>query len=291
MSYSRPFGQNRGKFLLFFLLTCLFPFDGQSQVIVYGNRHGKESDSILSTAFSENISVSDVTRERAGFYNLNTTQSELDGLFRENSVENNSSISDLQLFEFPTSPIARRYHSRSRSNWHVDIKPESFSLRANLLSWVVFTPDLGVEWIINRDLGLILDGSWTSLKWGSNNGYRFAVWSVKPEFRYYLGNSKQWFVGLYYMMGDYNFRFSKNGYQGRYQGGGFSLGYLQNLGDTFSLDFHIGVGYIFSNADKYQVWYGYNTRLGKEIINYPGVNQLGVTLVWKLGTNKYQRER
>lgn len=36
-----------------------------------------------------------------------------------------------------------------------------FSFRGNLLSWATLTPDLGIEWRINRHVGILVNGSWT----------------------------------------------------------------------------------------------------------------------------------
>ena len=43
----------------------------------------------------------------------------------------------------------------------------SFSLRANLLRWATLTPDLGIEWRINRLWGILAHGSWTSWSWSN----------------------------------------------------------------------------------------------------------------------------
>ena len=37
----------------------------------------------------------------------------------------------------------------------------AFALRANLLRWATLTPDLGIEWRINRHVGILVNGSWT----------------------------------------------------------------------------------------------------------------------------------
>ena len=36
------------------------------------------------------------------------------------------------------------------------------SVRANLLRWATLTPDIGIEWRINRNIGIVVNGSWTS---------------------------------------------------------------------------------------------------------------------------------
>ena len=66
----------------------------------------------------------------------------------------------------------------------------SFSLRANLLRWATLTPDLGIEWRINRLWGILVHGSWTSWSW-SNKDRRYALWEVSPEVRHYIGKEKR----------------------------------------------------------------------------------------------------
>ena len=65
-------------------------------------------------------------------------------------------------------------------------KAHSLSLRANLLRWVTLTPDLGVEWRLNRHVGILVNGSYTSWTWNSND-HRYALWESAPEARYYIG--------------------------------------------------------------------------------------------------------
>ena len=61
-------------------------------------------------------------------------------------------------------------------------KPYTFAVRANLLRWVTLTPDVGLEWRLNRSVGLTVDGSWTSWSWDNANR-RYALWEVAPEVR------------------------------------------------------------------------------------------------------------
>ena len=63
-----------------------------------------------------------------------------------------------------------------------------FALRANLLRWATLTPDLGVEWRINRHVGIAVNGSWTSWSWNDKDR-RYALWEVSPEVRYYKGET------------------------------------------------------------------------------------------------------
>ena len=156
----------------------------------------------------------------------------------------------------------------------------TFSLRANLLRWATLTPDLGVEWRIDRHWGILVNGTWTSWSW-SDKGRRYALWKVSPEVRYYIGNEKRGFLGVMYHTGEFNYKFSETGRQGDYRGGGITGGYTLELNRALSLDFHAALGYSYAKSDKYKVTDGIRVRAGSGTKNYWGINQLGVTLVWK----------
>ena len=156
-----------------------------------------------------------------------------------------------------------------------------FSLRANLLRWATLSPDLGIEWRINRHIGILVNGSWTSWSW-SGKDRRYALWKVSPEVRYYMGMEKRGFLGAMYHIGEFNYKLGDIGRQGDYQGGGITGGYTLELNRALSLDFHAALGYTYVDYDKYKVIDGVRVRAGSDKKNYWGVNQLGITLVWKL---------
>lgn len=155
----------------------------------------------------------------------------------------------------------------------------AFSLRFNLLRWATLTPDLGIEWRINRNIGILVDGSWTSWSW-SDKDRRYALWKVSPEVRYYIGKEKRGFLGAMYHIGEFNYKLGDTGKQGDYQGGGITGGYTLELNRALSLDFHAALGYTYADYDKYKVIDGVRVRAGSDTKNYWGINQLGVTLVW-----------
>lgn len=59
-------------------------------------------------------------------------------------------------------------------------------LRANLLRWATLTPDLGVEWRIDNNWAVLVNGSWTTWSW-NDKARRYAMREIAPEVRYYLG--------------------------------------------------------------------------------------------------------
>ncbi len=192
--------------------------------------------------------------------------------------------------ETPPAPVSSEYKETPVSPVSADLQSDdsqykdlqsAFSLRFNLLRWATLTPDLGLEYRINRNLGILLNGSWTSWSW-SDKDRRYALWKVSPEVRYYIGKEKRGFLGAMYHIGQFNYKPGNAGKEGDCQGGGITGGYTLELNRVLSLDFHAALGYTHADYDKYRVIDGIRVRRGSDTKNYWGINQLGVTLVWLL---------
>ena len=162
-------------------------------------------------------------------------------------------------------------------------EPEQYrlALRANLLRWATLTPDLGLEWRINRSWGIVANGSWTSWSWNDKDR-RYALWEVMPEVRYYIGKQKAGYVGAIFKAGQFNYELSGTGKQGDLTGGGITGGYQLKLNKALSMDFNLGLGYLNADYEKYKVIDGVRVRQGKESKNWWGPVSAGVTLVWKI---------
>lgn len=160
-------------------------------------------------------------------------------------------------------------------------KAHSLSLRANLLRWGTLTPDLGVEWRLNRHVGILVNGSYTSWTWNSNDR-RYALWEIVPEARYYIGKEKRGYIGAIYKAGSFNYKLSEIGKQGNLMGGGLTGGYQLKLNKALNLDFSLALGCLHADYDKYIVIDGIRVRQGKETKNWWGPISAGVTLVWNI---------
>ena len=77
-----------------------------------------------------------------------------------------------------------------------------FAVRTNVLYDAFLLPTLGVEWRMNENVGIKLDGSlaW----WGGNHGKVQKMWLVNPEVRWYLLREKRFYVGASGTYGEYN---------------------------------------------------------------------------------------
>lgn len=157
----------------------------------------------------------------------------------------------------------------------------TLSLRANLLRWATLTPDLGIEWRINRNWSVQVNGTWTSWSWDGKNR-RYALWEVSPEIRYHLGKMKRGYLGVMYHAGEFNYKLGDTGKQGDLMGGGLTGGYLLKLNRALSLDFSLGIGCTYADYEKYTVIDGVRVKQGKTDKNYWGVNRLGIGLVWNI---------
>lgn len=159
--------------------------------------------------------------------------------------------------------------------------PHTLTLRANLLRWATLTPDLGVEWRINRHIAVAINGLWTSWDWNYTHR-RYAVWQVSPDVRFYVGKAQRGYLGAMYHAGEFDYKLSSDGKQGDYQGGALLGGYQLPIGKRLMLDFNLGVGYTQTNYDTYVLTDGIKVRTDSHSKNYWGINKVSVTLAWQL---------
>jgi len=170
-------------------------------------------------------------------------------------------------------------------------KPYCFAVRTNLLYDAFLVPTLGVEWRVSNNIGIKLDGSYGY--WGDEHGKVQKIWLVSPEVRWYMGESKRFYLGLGANAGEYNIYkgmlgslFDKDkGYQGKLYGGGLTVGYQLPLSKSFGIDFNLGLGYTRFEYDSFTV--SNETRVFSEkdkTKNFWGPTQAGISLVWTLGS-------
>lgn len=172
-------------------------------------------------------------------------------------------------------------------------KPYCFAIRTNLLYDAFLLPTLGVEWRINPGMGIKVDGSrsW----WGDGHGKVQKIWLVSPEVRWYLLDSKRFYVGASANFGEYNIYkgmlgglFSDDtGYQGKLWGAGLTVGYQLKLSRAFSLDFNLGLGYTSLEYDSFNMAEGVRVYKAKDKSkDFFGPTQAGISFVWTIGGNK-----
>lgn len=172
-------------------------------------------------------------------------------------------------------------------------KPYCLALRTNLVYDALLLPTLGIEWRVNRNLGVKLDGSLS--RWGGSTGKVQKVWLLNPEVRWYLLRDRRFYIGASGNYGEYNlYKYAlgsivskDSGYQGKLWNAGLTAGYQLCLSRGFSLDFNLGLGYTRSEYDTFGMTDGvrvYKERNKRK--NFWGPTQAGVSLVWTIGSNK-----
>lgn len=175
----------------------------------------------------------------------------------------------------------------------VSSKPYSFAVRTNLLYDAFLFPTLGLEWRVNNNVGIKLDGSLSW--WGGNSDKVQKVWLFNPEVRWYLLRDKRFYVGASANYGEYNVYGypigsllpKDTGYQGTVWGAGVTVGYQLRLLQSLSLDFNLGLGYTRSEYDSFEMIRG--TRVYKKQDGSKklwGPTQAGISLIWTIGGNK-----
>lgn len=137
-------------------------------------------------------------------------------------------------------------------------------LKTNLLYDATATVNLGVEVTVAPKWSIDISGNlnaWTV------DGHKWKHWLVQPEVRYWFCEAfSGHFVGAHLLGGQYNLgnlnlnfkflgtdfsRLRDHRYEGWGVGAGIAYGYAWVLGRHWNLEAEIGVGYIYTEADKY----------------------------------------
>ena len=172
-------------------------------------------------------------------------------------------------------------------------QPYRFAVRTNVLYDAFLLPTLGVEWRVNHDLSVKLDGSLSW--WGGERGKVQKMWLVNPEVRWYLLDKKHFYAGVSGSYGEYNIDkymlggiVSKDtGYQGKLWNAGVTLGYQLSLSRSFSVDFNLGLGHTRFDYDTFGITDGMRVSKEREKTkNLWGPTQAGISLIWTIGRNK-----
>lgn len=156
-----------------------------------------------------------------------------------------------------------------------------FAIRANLLYWVALAPDLGLEWRPTDRFSILVHGTFTDFTW--KDGKRiYKGWKVDPEIRYHFGKNYRVYMGLSYHAGEIDFKFTPFRRKGDLQGGSLTGGYQLSVSNRLSFDFNLGLGLTYVSYDKIKYSRNVEQYRTKEKYHMWGVNQAGISLVWKI---------
>lgn len=175
---------------------------------------------------------------------------------------------------------------------------QDFALKTNLLGWATTNLNIGAEIGTSHRTTVQVFGMLNPWDFGSNKHFR--VWTLQPEFRYWLCERfNGWLFGVHMLGGEYNaknYNFPLKGLivgkdkwpdltgdnsgrhsEGWYIGAGITAGYQWILSDHWNLEASIGVGYIYSPLKYYGRC---DTCLEKQNLHYVGPTKAAVSFLY-----------
>lgn len=175
------------------------------------------------------------------------------------------------------------------------------AVKTNLLYGATTTPNLGIEAAVGRKHTIQLFYGLNPWEFNSESkGKRQAKhWLLMPEYRWWTCSVfSGWFLGVHGMGGEFNAgnvdlpfpgKFFKGDdlrkelndyrYEGKYLGGGVTVGYQWILGKHWNFEAEIGAGYDHIWYDKYPCS-ECGTRIDKAQTNYVGITKVGLSLLY-----------
>lgn len=139
-------------------------------------------------------------------------------------------------------------------------------VKTNLLYDITATANLGIEFKVAPKWTVDISGNFNA--WTFSDNKKWKHWVLQPEARYWLCERfNGHFVGAHlvggiYNMGNWNTDFTFLGtdfgqlkehrYEGWLVGAGIAYGYHWMLGRHWSVEAEIGIGYVYTQADKYE---------------------------------------
>lgn len=167
-------------------------------------------------------------------------------------------------------------------------------VKTNLLYDITATANLGIEFKVTPKWTVDISGNLNA--WTFSDNKKWKHWVLQPEARYWLCERfNGHFVGAHlvggiYNMGNWNTDFTFLGtdfgqlkehrYEGWLVGAGIAYGYHWMLGRHWSVEAEIGIGYVYTQADKYEC-----PRCGEQLENnkphhYVGPTKAAVNLIY-----------
>ncbi len=166
---------------------------------------------------------------------------------------------------------------------------ESWALKTNLLGWATTSPNIGAEVAVGRKSTVQVFGLINP--WNFGDDKHVHIWSVEPEYRYWLCQSfNGHFFGVHLLGGEYNVKNvdmpfgllpdqGKEGrhYEGWYIGAGVTYGYQWMLSQHWNIEASIGIGYAYS---PYKLYGNCDRVLRDETRHYFGPTKVAVSLMY-----------
>ena len=162
--------------------------------------------------------------------------------------------------------------------------------KTNFLYWGTTTPNLGLEVGLGKKTTLELVGGYNPWTLDKDENKKIKHWLVMPEFRYWLCERfNGHFFGLhtgytFYNVSGVRIPFQEewtkdHRYQGWATGVGLSYGYSWVLGKRWNIEASIGVGYVYTNYDRYECATCGRFK-GSEDKHYFGPTKASISLIY-----------
>lgn len=180
-------------------------------------------------------------------------------------------------------------------------KSQQVALKTNLLYDATTTPNLGVEVGLSRRMTAQLYYGLNAWSFDGKGGQPSHIkhWLLMPELRWWQCSTfNGWFYGVHLMGGEFNagnanvpvpgafFKGENLGTmirdsrcEGKYLGGGITVGYQWILGKHWNLEAEVGAGYNHIWYDQYPCS-ECSTRISKDCTNYIGLTKAGIALMY-----------
>lgn len=178
-------------------------------------------------------------------------------------------------------------------------RPDSLSIKTNLLWDATLTPNLALEYTTGRRQSVQV--SYGFNKWKLSGNKRFQNWIVMPEYRWWRKQAmKGLFFGAHAFGGEYNiggikFPFGMwkseqtHRYDGWLAGAGGTIGYAWKLGGHWNMEAALGVGYAYVSYDKYQCEVC-GEKLYHKNRHYVGPTKLALSVSYVFGTHRKKKQ-
>lgn len=167
---------------------------------------------------------------------------------------------------------------------------QSVGIKTNLVHWATTTPNIGMEFALNRKYTLDITGGVNPFKFEDNK--KIQHWIAQPELRYWTCETfNGHFIGIHALAGAYNVGgvdiplgrlkdLKDYRYEGWGVGAGVSYGYQWAISRKWNLELNLGAGYVYFNYDKYPC-VKCGTLLEEDAkTNYFGVTKAAISLIY-----------
>lgn len=198
-------------------------------------------------------------------------------------------------------PATQRLCSFDKSKSKLEHRKLLFALKSNLLFDLASFINIEMELPIKKHLSIA--GEWVFPFWKiPKSDLTLNLLYGKLDFKFWLGDrlSKPvmigWFCDVYGGYGKYDFQpFLGKGVQGHFLNIGLGAGYAHKIGRNLRMEYAIGLGYLRSDYQKYQMTH--DTKYGdikiviypwkKSVCNLVAPTKLAVSLVWIINKEKF----